>query len=128
MLTLLNLENLVIRPFNYPKFKTRTIKKRLKQSFIWLKPALFRFSLDLWHTSFSFPLIAATTVAKIRILVVVILCLLKKKSFNALIFFSKKQNQTIENIEAFLRNYGPFKLEDIVLRILRKWPTPSKKN
>ncbi|PON78671.1 GPCR kinase [Parasponia andersonii] len=53
----------------------------------------------------------AGTIAGIGIVIVVLLvCRLRKKSWNAFIFFWKKQNQTCENVEAFLKNYGPIQV------------------
>nr|XP_048317887.1 LEAF RUST 10 DISEASE-RESISTANCE LOCUS RECEPTOR-LIKE PROTEIN KINASE-like 2.1 isoform X2 [Ziziphus jujuba var. spinosa] len=49
----------------------------------------------------------ATTVAAGGALTVILICCIRKFKYNKPLCFWKKQNQTDQNIEAFLRNYGP---------------------
>ncbi|XP_060669201.1 LEAF RUST 10 DISEASE-RESISTANCE LOCUS RECEPTOR-LIKE PROTEIN KINASE-like 2.1 isoform X2 [Ziziphus jujuba] len=51
--------------------------------------------------------ISATTVAAGGALTVILICCIRKFKYNKPLCFWKKQNQTDQNIEAFLRNYGP---------------------
>ncbi|PON86952.1 GPCR kinase [Trema orientale] len=65
---------------------------------------------DRSHAANCDPVTGAAA-AGIGILTAVILCGLRKKSSIAFIFFWKKQNQNYENVEAFLRNYGPLQVK-----------------
>ncbi|KAL5553144.1 hypothetical protein UlMin_040545 [Ulmus minor] len=49
----------------------------------------------------------ASTVAGLGVLLVTLCCLRKKLSSNTFNFFWRRHNKTHQNVEAFLRNYGP---------------------